>query len=109
MKGAMDDALQIYESYFSGKRNNNRGRLRAWYKLVEGEKQGRDNMNKENLEVAWTEWQSMNPEPYNTKPEPSLRHNYGNRVIGPWFVGIASCTEVRFFVVENRKGDTLRA
>lgn len=109
MKGTIDDELQIDESYFAGKRKYNRGRLRAWDKRVYGGKEARDEMDKENLEVEWAEWQSVDPDPCNTEPKPSSKRNYGNRVIGPWVVGIASSSEVRFFVVENRKGDTLRA
>ncbi len=41
----------------------------------------------------------------------SIRHNYGDRVDGPWVFGLIErgTKKSRFFYVENRKRDTLLA
>ncbi len=39
----------------------------------------------------------------------SYRNNYKGRVVGPWVVGVyKNRASVRFFIVEDRKGSTLR-
>lgn len=40
---------------------------------------------------------------------PTHRNNYKERVVGPWVVGgYKNRSEVRFFIVPDRKGSTLR-
>lgn len=90
--GVADDPIQIDESYFSGRRKNNVGRLQV----------GNIRSSNESQERAQEEVDSGNTLP--TTPD----RNMGGQVVGPWVFGIyESARRVRFFVIPDRKGTTL--
>lgn len=108
VKGTMEDPIQVDESYFAGRRKYNRGRLRRWDKKPKGEFQAQKEMQEEEIEIKNADWGAVEPEKDKDEPKPSRNRNYGNRVMGPWVVGLATSDEVRFFVAPDRKGETLR-
>lgn len=95
--GTEENPVQIDEAYFSGKRKYNRGRFRKGdYKAV-----GEDQARLEEERCAGDKHYG----PYTTIQN---KRNFGGRVVGPWVFGIYwSKFCVRFFVIPDRKGETL--
>ena len=105
MKGTQDEPLQIDESYFRGRRKYSRGRLEAGDTTHPNERAAQQEM-----EIEMSGWGSDDPSSSDDELEPlrTWRTNYGSRVLGPWVVGIyRNKNDVRFFIVQDRKGDTL--
>ena len=107
MRGTPEQPIQVDESYFSGRRKYNRGRL------AKGDKRSsREYTARTALEIELAEWGSVDP-PVHAGGEfaekPTRRTNYGEQVVGPWVVGLyKSNTEVRFEIVPDRSASTLR-
>lgn len=87
MVGTDEQPVQIDESYFQGRRKYNTGRLRDGDKVEEAEKKAKEAMRKKE----------------------KLGNNYElGRVVGPWVFGLyMSQRRFRFYVVQDRSGDTL--
>ena len=72
--GTVSIPIQINESYFSGKRKYNRGRVLSFDK----------SLTKDLL----PDWNEEDPESTTEEPLPTSRRNYGNLINGPWVVGL---------------------
>ena len=107
MLGTPEEPIQVDESYFSGRRKYNRGRLRKGDRQASNEAEAQ-----EELEIELGGWGSADPsEDENEEFDgpPIRRRNYGSRVVGPWVVGLyKNRHEVRFFIVPDRRSETLR-
>jgi len=88
--GTEEEPIQVDESYFRGRRKYNRGRYGPYDKRNPGEKKAQ----KEEEELVADVIES--------------KRNHGNRILGPWVVGLyKSAEQVRFKVVPDRKAATL--
>ena len=95
MDGTIFSPIQIDESYFSGRRKYNRGRM------LEGDK-------KKQSYAEYYDWGEESPEPDEQEPCPVRGKNYGRRIVGPWVLGLyKSSSEVRFVVIPDRSGAAL--
>lgn len=82
--GTEEQPVQVDESYFKGRRKYNRGRYLSY-----------DQTQSQDV----PDWRSN---------EPRNNRNFGNRIVGPWVVGITQGkNKVRCFIVEDRKATTL--
>lgn len=106
MIGTLEEPIQVDESYFSGRRKYNRGRMQRGDKSAPGEQQAR-----QELVIELESWGSVDPSDDDGDEfsgRPTRKNNYGQRVVGPWVVGLyKSKKEVRFYIVPDRKGSTL--
>lgn len=93
--GTADRPIQVDESYFSGRRKYHRGRILKWDRS-------------QNLQGQLPNWHEEAAPVSQKETQPTSSRNYGNRVVGPWVVGLYESNEkVRFIVVPDRKGSTL--
>ena len=96
MSGCFHEPIQIDVSYFRGKRAYNRGRFSAWDKQHPDEKRARKEEEEREIKDFTGDCVLVN------------KQNFGDRVIGPWVLGIYRSREkVRFVVVNDKKAETL--
>ena len=107
MKGTQTEPIQVDESYFSGRRKYNRGRL------AKGDKRSsREYIARTMMEIELSGWGDVEPctDAVDEVEVRNYRTNYGNQVVGPWVVGLyKSAKEVRFHIVPDRTAATLRS
>ncbi len=93
--GTADRPVQVDESSFSGKRKYHLCRNLAWYRRRE-------------LHGELPNWQKEQLEVNGEESNPRSNRNYGNRVTGPWAVGLCESNEkVCFVVVPDRRASAL--
>ena len=105
--GTTTRPIQVVKSYFAGLRKYNRKEVKKGNRRASTESVARAEM-----EVGLTKRGSTDPsqdEGDEFSERTAYRRNYGKRVVDPWVVGVyKSDSEVRFFMVSDRTGATLR-
>ena len=107
MLGTESEPIQVDESYFAGKRKYRKGKCLLGDLRADGEKEAQQEMEYEVLEAG-----TIDPgdDPGDELKRPVRPSSYGDKIIGPWVVGVyKNKNEFRFFVVPDRKSHTLRA
>ena len=94
--GTTDSLVQVDESYFSGRRKYNRGRILQF--------------EKKSARSVLPDWHGEVPLSTEEELNPTSRRIYGNCIAGPWVVGLYKTKDnVRFVVVPDRTAATLTA